>query len=79
MPLQRDANADRSRLRAGVFAGELADVCRRNAGDAFGASLAVGPNTDPDGRILLVVGAPYASNEAERAGAVGLIRIPTPR
>ena len=50
-----------------------------NAGDAFGASLAVGPNTDPDGRVLLVVGAPYTSNEAERAGAVGLIRIPIPR
>jgi hypothetical protein len=50
-----------------------------NVGDAFGASLAVGPTTDPDGRVLLVIGAPYTSNEAERAGAVGLIRIPTIR
>jgi len=50
-----------------------------NAGDGFGAALAVGPTTDPDGRVLLVVGAPYSSGAAERAGAVRLIRIPIPR
>jgi len=44
-------------------------------GDAFGEALDIGATPDPDGRLLLVVGAPRARNAAGVSGAVSFFRV----